>query len=206
MEIKNSEPIILISVIIPTYNHADFLREAIASVIAQTFSDWEIIIVDNHSTDHTEEVVKSFNNPKITLLKIRNNGVIGASRNRGMEHAVGNWIAFMDSDDFWYPSRLSTCAQVFESDTLAPDVISTDELMVFANSKKVKKLHHGPESGNMYRDMLLYGNKLSPSATLVRRAFLDLNKISFSEEPKFITVEDYDFWIRFYNLFKVNFS
>ena len=75
----------LISVVIPTYNHADFLKVAITSVLKQTYQNFEIIIVDNHSNDHTNEVVDSFNDDRIHLYKINNYGIIATSRNLGVD-------------------------------------------------------------------------------------------------------------------------
>ena len=186
----------LISVVIPTYNHAEFLKRALASIISQKHTDWEVIVIDNHSNDHTDEVVRSFGNSKFKLLKINNNGVIGASRNLGISQARGEWIAFMDSDDLWYNSRLSMCAPFYENQNKEFDIISTNEMMVFNNGNKQKILRHGPASKNMYRDMILYGNRLSPSATIVRKSFLERNNLMFSENPKFVSAEDYDFWLR----------
>ena len=184
-----------ISIVIPTYNHANFLQRALTSIVSQKYLDWEVIIVDNHSDDHTDEIVNSFCNSKFKLLKIHNQGVIGVSRNRGIDCAQGEWIAFMDSDDLWYPSRLSSCSRFFESNSENFDVISTNEMMVFSDSNRRRILCHGPASDHMYRDMLLYGNRLSPSATLVRREFLNQNNLRFSVSKDFITVEDYDFWM-----------
>lgn len=186
----------LITVVIPTYNHADFLKRALTSIVSQDYSCWEVIVIDNHSKDNTDEVVRSFENPKIKLLKIHNNGVIAASRNLGISQSSGEWIAFMDSDDIWYKSRLSVCAKFFTDQNNEFDVISTDEIMVsnVGNAKKI--LRHGPASNNLYRDMILYGNRLSPSATIVRKLFLNQNNLRFSEELKFVSAEDYDFWLR----------
>src|SRR5687767_4383972 len=93
----------LVSVIIPTYNHAPFLREALESLIAQDFRDWEALVVNNYSTDDTLEVVRSFDDRRIRVENFRNNGVIGASRNLGIRLSRGKYIAFLDSDDKWYP-------------------------------------------------------------------------------------------------------
>ncbi|MDP2842393.1 MAG: glycosyltransferase family A protein, partial [Acetobacterium sp.] len=89
----------LVSVVIPTYNHAGFLREALESLVAQTFSDWEALVVNNYSEDDTLDVVEAFNDPRIRVENFRNNGVIGASRNRGIRLSKGKYIAFLDSDD-----------------------------------------------------------------------------------------------------------
>ena len=96
----------LVSVIIPTFNRANDLARAVKSVIAQTFTSWELIIVDNHSVDNTDEVVRHFNDPRIKLLKIHNDGVIAASRNLGIHFSSGTYIAFLDSDDWWTPDKL----------------------------------------------------------------------------------------------------
>ena len=76
-----------VSVIVPTYNQAGFLREAIRSVMAQTEADWEMIVVNNQSTDDTAEVVRSFQDPRIRLFDIQNDGIIAKSRNRGLAEA-----------------------------------------------------------------------------------------------------------------------
>ncbi len=185
----------LISVVIPTYNHAEFLKRALEGVQSQKYGNLEVIVVDNHSDDHTDEVVKSFSGLDIKLLKINNKGVIGASRNYGINQAKGEWIAFLDSDDFWYPNRLSSCIELLGLECSKFDVISTDEMMVFNGTDRQKILRHGPSSENMYRDMILSGNRLSPSATLVKKSFLALHKLRFSESHHHVTVEDYDLWL-----------
>ena len=96
----------LVSVVIPTYNHANFLTRSLGSVVNQTYLNLEIIIVDNHSTDDTDLVIKSFLDHRIKTFKIHNNGVIAASRNCGISHSNGDWIAFLDSDDYWLPSKI----------------------------------------------------------------------------------------------------
>ena len=96
----------LVSIIIPTYNRAEDLKRALQSVFDQTFADWEILIVDNHSIDNTDDVVKLFDDPRIRLFKIHNDGVVAASRNLGLKHAVGEYVAFLDSDDWWLPKSL----------------------------------------------------------------------------------------------------
>ncbi|EMO04349.1 glycosyltransferase-like protein, family 2 domain protein, partial [Leptospira interrogans serovar Icterohaemorrhagiae str. Verdun HP] len=96
----------LVSVVIPTYNHSDFLKLSLASVINQTYLNWEAIVIDNHSNDNTDEVVSSFGNSKVRLTKIKNNGVISVSRNLGIKEAKGDWISFLDSDDLWFPNKL----------------------------------------------------------------------------------------------------
>ncbi len=185
----------LISVVIPTYNHAEFLKVAIKSVLEQTYQNLEIVIVDNHSNDHTIEVVYSFNDDRIHLHKMNNYGIIAASRNVGVDHAKGEWIAYLDSDDYWYPTRLQCLVDSMHSD-LKYDVISTDEYKNNNITGKKTKLIYGPLKGQKYRSLLLYGNRLSPSASLVRKEFLLKNEVRFNESSNFVTVEDYDYWLQ----------
>src|SRR3989304_8476363 len=96
----------LVSVIMPTYNHARFIGEAIGSVLNQTYPNLELIIIDNYSEDNTEEIVSSYKNQRVKYFKFRNHGVIAASRNYGMRHAQGDYIAFLDSDDLWEPTKI----------------------------------------------------------------------------------------------------
>lgn len=184
-----------VSVVIPTYNHAHFLGRALQSVVDQTYTKWEAIVVDNHSTDNTAAVLHDFSEPRIISLKIHNNGVIAASRNMGIRAAKGEWIAFLDSDDHWYPDKLEmVCKRIKEEP--AVDVWSTDELLVDETTGERRLLRYGPCTSGFYEGLLVRGNCMSPSATLVRRDFLFQKDILFREEKDFVTVEDYDFWMQ----------
>jgi glycosyltransferase involved in cell wall biosynthesis len=184
----------LVSVVIPTYNHAHFLGRALQSVLDQTYPHWEALVIDNHSHDNTDDVVKSFSDPRIRLLKIHNHGVIAASRNVGMREARGEWIAFLDSDDCWYPQKLEIIMSTADADN-AYDVLSNDELMVDVKTGARAVLRHGPYENDFYKILLVEGNRLSPSATLVRRDFLLQSGLAFDESQDYVTVEDYGFWL-----------
>jgi glycosyltransferase involved in cell wall biosynthesis len=99
---KNTEP--MVSIIIPTYNRAGFIARAIDSALAQTYTDYEIIVVDDGSTDNTKEVLKPYEN-KIQYIYEENSGS-SAARNTGIRAAKGKWLAFLDSDDEWLPKKL----------------------------------------------------------------------------------------------------
>jgi glycosyltransferase involved in cell wall biosynthesis len=96
----------LVSIIIPTYNRADLIGETIQSVIDQTYTNWELIIVDDGSDDNTGEVIRNFNQINIQYYKIEHSGNLGKVRNIGMKAAKGKCIAFLDSDDIWLPQKL----------------------------------------------------------------------------------------------------
>ena len=173
---------------------ATLLDQAIKSVMSQTYDNWELIIIDNHSIDNTNEVLKNYSDDRIKVLKVNNFGIIAKSRNAGLEVASGDWIAFLDSDDIWYSKRLEVLINsIIENNS---DIISTNELMVNENTGYTKKLNYGKRSiNNLYLSLLIYGNILSPSATIVKRSFITKNDIKFSENINFITAEDYDFWL-----------
>jgi glycosyltransferase involved in cell wall biosynthesis len=184
----------LVSVVIPTYNHAQFLRRALQSVLDQNYTNWEAIVVDNHSTDNTDEVMASFVDPRISYLKIHNYGVIATSRNVGIRATKGAWLAFLDSDDLWYPRKLETVINSVRDD-LSIDVCSTDEMQFNLATGVKTPLIYGPYCPNFYRELLLNGNRLSTSATLVRREFMTKHGLLFRENKEFVTAEDYDFWM-----------
>jgi glycosyltransferase involved in cell wall biosynthesis len=184
----------LVSIIIPTYNHAHFLERALKSVIQQTFKNWEILLIDNHSTDNTIEIVNQINDNRIRYFLIHNHGVIAVSRNFGISLANGDWIAFLDSDDYWYPDKLEFIVNSINNDD-SYDVLCTNELRVDLNSGKSRLLKYGPFTKDFYKSMLLFGNRLSTSATVVRHLFLKKHNLFFNESKNFITVEDYDLWL-----------
>ena len=98
----------LVSIIMPSYNTAKYIGESIQSVLAQTYTNWELIIVDDCSTDNTDEVVASIKDSRIRYLKNDKNSGAAVSRNRALREARGRWIAFLDSDDLWLPSKLES--------------------------------------------------------------------------------------------------
>lgn len=188
----NSVKDTLITVVIPTYNHASLIGEAISSVIKQSYKNIEIIVIDNYSKDKTEEVVNSFADERVIYKKFNNNGVIGASRNVGIKMAKGKLVAFLDSDDFWFEDKLSKAKQVFDEnpdiDVVCHDLYLIDE----SNREVVKKARCGPYKN--YEDILFKGSPLFTSATVVKKDKL-LEVGLFSEKQEYITVEDYHLWL-----------
>ncbi|MBQ2773416.1 MAG: glycosyltransferase family 2 protein [Clostridia bacterium] len=105
----------LVSIIMPSYNTAEFIAESIQSVQAQLYKDWELLIVDDCSTDETDDVVKPYLvDQRITYLKNEKNSGAAISRNRALREAKGKWIAFLDSDDLWVPDKLSKQIEFME--------------------------------------------------------------------------------------------
>lgn len=96
----------MVSVIMPSWNTGKFIAESIQSVIDQTYKNWELLIVDDCSTDNTDQVVASFNDDRIRYLKNKKNSGAALTRNKAIREARGEWIAFLDSDDLWFPKKL----------------------------------------------------------------------------------------------------
>jgi teichuronic acid biosynthesis glycosyltransferase TuaG len=180
-----------VSIVIPTYNQADLLHEALASVRAQTFGEWEAVIINNVSSDHTEQVVRDFEDSRFTLLNFANQGVIAASRNLGIRTARGEWVAFLDSDDAWYPQKLEKCLALAGDEV---DVVTHREDIV-RDGFKIGLTPVADFARTRWRSLLLRGNCLSPSSTLVRREIL-LRLDGFAIDSALVTAEDYDLWLR----------
>ncbi len=185
---NNNSP--TVTVVIPTYNQADYLREALRSVINQSFTNWCVIVVNNFSTDHTKQVVDEINDARITIVDFRNEGIIAASRNIGIQRATSTYVAFLDSDDWWMPTKLDRCASELDK---GYDLVCHSEEWRSANGSRV--VHYGPASRADYRALLLGGNCLSTSA-VVGRTDMFQRMGGFSTRPEFVTAEDYELWLR----------
>jgi glycosyltransferase involved in cell wall biosynthesis len=134
------ESIPTVSVIIPTYNRAHLIGRSIQSVLDQTYRDFEIIVVDDGSTDNTEEIVKRFNDDRIRYIKHDTNRGAGAARNTGIKAARGKYIAFHDSDDECLPEKLEKHIKVFE--TVPPEVgVVYSDMLQISEDGKTKYLH-----------------------------------------------------------------
>jgi glycosyltransferase involved in cell wall biosynthesis len=184
------------SVVIPTYNHARFLRDALNSVLVQTDPDFEVLVVNNYSTDDTVGVIESLRDPRIRRIDFANHGVIGASRNVGILESRGEYIAFLDSDDLWYPDKLSRVREVLDApgeiDVVCHEQVYRKDGRIWRRSR-----YRPPRSrwNEMYDYLLFVRNCLSPSATTVRRSKL-LEVGLFAEDRELVTVEDYDLWLK----------
>lgn len=181
----------LVSVVIPTYNHAQFLRNALDSVLGQTFTQWEAIVVNNFSQDDTISVIESYDDPRIRYVNFANQGVIAASRNHGISKTSAPYIAFLDSDDIWYPQKLEKCMLRLEQGF---DMVCHAETWVGPGDRR-RDVAYGPESRATYSQLLYEGNCISTSAVVVKREFVE-RVGGFSEQPSFITAEDYELWLK----------
>jgi len=182
-----------VSIIMPTYMRAGLIRRAIKSVIGQTYQNWELIIIDNSSKDNTEEVVLNFNDERIRFIKVHNHGIIAISRNKGIRLACGEWISFLDSDDWWDPDKLQICSEHMNHKV---DVIYHDLKVVRDKSSWNNRVIRGKQLNKpITLDLLLNGNVIPNSSVIVRKYHL-LNVGMINESFDMVGSEDYDTWLK----------
>lgn len=184
----------LVSIVLPTYNCAHFLSRAIRSILDQTYSYWELLVIDNHSSDNTMEIVHEFNDQRIKIYKIYNEGVIAKSRNFGVREATGRWVAFLDADDWWYADKLQASVQVL---ILGHDIVYHDLVRVRVGWNLFKRTYVKTRelSKPVFLDLLSNGNGITNSSVVVCRKIL-LEVGGLSEDPLLVACEDYECWLR----------
>lgn len=180
-----------ISVVIPAYNAAQTIEETIHSVQNQTFSDFEIIVVNDGSTDNTWDIINQFDDPRIKAFSYDNAGV-SVTRNRGIAHASGEFIAFLDADDLWTPDKLASQLQAINS---SPNVAVAYSWTSYFHEIGEMVYPGNPVygEGNVYPEMLQWNFIASGSNILVRRhAVEDVGGF----DPDLPPCEDWDFYLR----------
>jgi len=178
-----------VSVIIPTYNREHFLQECIESVLSQTFKDYELIVVDDGSTDQTEDFLKPYDN-KFQYIKQEQKGPSSA-RNTGIQYSAGEWICFLDSDDLWLQGKLAAQMK-FLAANQDFKICYTEEIWYRKNKRVNPAKKHQKFSGWIYQKMLPLCI-ISPSSVMIHHSVLDLIGTFDEELP---ACEDYDLWLR----------
>jgi len=186
---KNDSIAPRVSVIIPTFNRAWVLKEAVDSVLAQELTDFELIVVDDGSTDATAALLAVYGN-RVRVLRQANRGV-SAARNAGIATARGRLIAFLDSDDIWLPGKLGRQVEFFD---LHPEALlcQTEELWV-KNGRRINPGKRHRKRGGMIFEPSLDLCLVSPSAVMVRR---ELFEQAGRFDEGLPACEDYDLWLR----------
>lgn len=186
---KNNTNNFAVSVIIPTFNRAIMLKNAIDSVLAQEFDDFELIVIDDGSTDNTPEIIRSYGTG-IKSIQTGNKGV-SAARNRGIETASGDLIAFLDSDDLWLPGKLAAQVEFFKTNPEAL-ICQTEEIWIRNRIRVNPMKKHKKKSGNIFEPSLLLC-LVSPSAVMIKKKLFDIAGLFDENLP---ACEDYDLWLR----------
>jgi teichuronic acid biosynthesis glycosyltransferase TuaG len=188
----------LVSIIMPAYNAEKYIAASIESVLAQTYSDWELIVVDDGSTDSTATVVQEFatSDPRVRYI-FQENGRLGKARNTGISNSTGRLIAFLDSDDLWLPTKLEVQTRamaennadvVYSKSYVFCDENIDDETQTLTSSA-------GKFSGPDFFDSLIRYPQIPVLTVLFKRSALD--RVGLFEEGKaYHGCEDYDLWLR----------
>ena len=186
-----------VSVIIPTHNRSDFLRRAIASVLNQTYQDFELIVVDDASTDNTAEAVAEFNDERIKLLRHDTNKGGSAARNTGILASECDYIALLDDDDEWLPEKLSRQMEVLLSSPPQVGCVYSGCVDVTTTGKTIGE-YIPTKRGDLSKDLVAENCVGGASSALLKRECV--KKVGLFDESLPCS-QDYDLWIRISNEF-----
>lgn len=179
----------LFSIIIPTYNRAELIETTVRSVLSQSFTEFELIIVDDGSTDNTNELIKNMNDKRIKYFW-KKNEERGAARNFGVQKAIGEYINFLDSDDILYSNHLMEAAKIIEEESPEIFLFNYD---IF--NKQTEMLNRNVLSQNIkVGKTILSGNFISMNSVFVKREILKVHP--FVEDIKFVGGEDWLLWLK----------
>lgn len=188
----------LVSVVIPTYNRQYTLQRAIESVIHQTDQNWELIIVDDGSTDHTVDWIRH-HYPRAKVFQQCHQGV-SAARNHGIRQAKGDWIAFLDSDDAWLPAKLAhQMSRIRQDASIA--IAHTNEIWIRKGVRVNAMKKHVKKGGWIFQHCLPLC-AISPSSVIIHRQVFDHVGVFDETLP---ACEDYDLWLRIAVKYPVHF-
>ena len=191
-----------VSIIVTTFNRKDLLKETIDSILAQSFKDFELIVIDNFSNYDFLLFIKNLNDKRVKGLQNHNNGIIAINRNIGIKFAVGDYIAFCDDDDSWEETKLEKQINFISKKKIEDSkfVLYTNYTEVGQNNNKKRTL----KKEINHIDDLIYSNQLAFSTTMISNHLL---KEKFNEHVFFLAVEDYVFWMKLkiknYNFFLI---
>jgi glycosyltransferase involved in cell wall biosynthesis len=182
----------LVSVVIPTYNRSGFIQSAIQSVLEQTHSDWELVVVDDGSNDNTVQIIEEYNrkDPRVRLVVHSEREGAQAARNTGIRAARGEWIAFLDSDDQWLPDSLEIRLRLARD--MGTKVVHSSWRVLNPPNGKFKSLKIPYPQGQVYKELLRNYGPAFP-ALLVSKESLD--RIGYLDE-KIVSFQEWDTAIR----------
>ncbi len=188
----------IVSVIVPTYNAEKFVAETIQSVQAQTYSNWEMIIVDDGSTDNTASIIKqAIENDSRIHYYYQTNGKQGKARNLAIKHALGKYLAFIDADDLWHPQKLEKQIHVFDH-IPEVDLVYCNGISFMDTIQNIIQTHQEPSGLRKIDEQfqyLLSGKSLPNLSVMVKKDCVD-EIGGFMEDLRLQNAEDYQLWLR----------
>ena len=182
----------LVSVIIPTYNRSDLIKETINSVLNQTHKNFELIMVDDGSTVNTKTVIESFKDNRIKYILQKHHGLPAVARNNGLKVAIGEYIAFLDSDDIWLPNKLE---KQIESLKKNPEILLVSSNGFILSVKIAWVILPLKFNKRITFKELMKRLVILNSSVLLKRSVIDSIGL-LDENPKLRGIEDYDYWLR----------
>lgn len=189
-----------VSVIIPCYNAEDFIKEAIESVLSQSFQNFEILVVDNNSKDQSKAIIESFQDDRVKYLKQEIQGE-AAARNKGIEEASGEYIAFLDADDLWKTNKLEEHIKIHDANPDYGLSYSNCDYMLKDDGTLHTMIRLG-FTGTVYYNLLAENFIITPSSVVVKKSVLD--KVG-NFNNTYINGTDYDMWLRIAKKHKIIF-
>lgn len=187
----------LVSVIMPTYNYAQFIGDAIESVINQTWQTWEMLIIDDGSTDNTESVVQFYvsKDSRIRYFALgQNSGRAAVARNYGISNSKGKYVAFLDSDDMWKPTKIERQIELLENNENIFLVYTRYIVMKNGTFSKILPKRRKLRSGKVFTSLFLSNNFIGSSTVLLRNILKENNL--FDTDIKLRAIEDYALWLK----------
>ena len=179
-----------ITAILPTWNRAEWLEKSIQSVLDQTFGDFELVVVDDASKDSTAEIIERYSGKIRTIVFSENRGV-SAARNAAIKNSDSEWIAFLDSDDFWHPDKLQKQIAQTKMRPACP-LHFTDEIWIRNGVRVNPKKKHQKKEGWIFQPSLALC-LMAPSTVILRRELFEVHGLFDENLP---VCEDYDLWLR----------
>lgn len=182
-----------VSIVMAAQNAEAFIGEAVRSAVEQTYPDWELLVVDDGSTDGTAATAASFGDSRIRVLSVERIGVLSAVRNVGIEAARGEFIALLDADDMWLPSKLERQVELLAEQPTVGVVHTGAELIVDGRRRPAPRSRQSARRPLIER--LLANNFIYSSSAVIRRGLLDRHG-AFDPDPRQQGSPDYDLWLR----------
>lgn len=178
---------VLVSVLLPVYNGELFLESSIRSVLNQTFTDFELVIINDGSSDQSENIISSFNDTRIVYKRNRQNLGLIATLNYGLTLCRGKYILRMDADDIMYPNRIFEQFKFMEQN---PDIVASGTSIKRFGAKT--GIYHPPVSDSNIREILFLGSPIPHPTAIIRKCIIDRFELQYNSN--YLHVEDYKFW------------
>lgn len=189
----------LISVVIPLYNRARLIKKAVESVLNQSFKDIELFVVDDGSTDEPQKVLQTITDSRLKTIYLSNQGV-SCARNKGIQAAQGEWIAFLDSDDLWLPNKLE--AQLLLIEKQKTFWTHGEEIWIRNSVRVNPHKKHQKQGGRIYLASLPLC-VVSPSAVMIHKNIFQTAGLF---DPLLPAAEDYDLWLRISSRYEISYT